>query len=71
MTAHERPVFGQTAPPERTYQTPGYHGLPLMQLCVSPSPAITARGWPCHRCLANTAAPGAAVSCHFLRSRRP
>lgn len=60
-----RPVFGQPAPriPDGP---PKYGGLPIVQLCTEPSPAITARGWPCHRCLANSAGPGEPIRCHFI-----
>lgn len=71
MTTYRRPVFGAPDTGRRPVLADVGYQRELLQLCAVPSRAIVARGWPCPRCLANTALPGAPIACHFLSERRP
>lgn len=73
-----RLTFGVADP--RTYRLASNAELnaggAIVQLChpdpVNPYPVLTAtesRGIPCHRCIANTAAPGDPAACSFLVGR--
>lgn len=78
-----RPVFGRPETGRPEYVDPlaavrlsDRNSGHVLELCAPPiEPAfrrrflelVQARGWPCHRCIANEAPAGAPPRCHFTR----
>lgn len=79
MTTRRRLVFGQADPRAYRVPTPAdlARGGTIAALCRPPEygdrvpyfEAVEAIGSPCHRCIANEAAPGTPARCGFISRR--